>query len=81
MTKRVNGYDDVEGRVQTESERWKTVARSTRDENCVLYMAVVIVSCPFEKDAVEGMVDNALWRNDIDELNEGQLAWKTVCND
>lgn len=37
-------------------------------------MAVAIAGCPSESDAAEGAVDIVLWKEDIEELNEGRLS-------
>lgn len=36
-------------------------------------VAVAIVDCLCESDAVEGAIDVVLWRNEVRELNEGEF--------
>lgn len=36
-------------------------------------MVLIIVRCQSETDAAEGVIDNVLWRDDMQELNDGEL--------
>lgn len=73
-----NGCQDGGDGEEAEPEREIVGIKVRRYGIWVGIVAVVIVSCPSETNAVGNTVDIVLWEIDIEELNDGELLGRIV---